>query len=258
MKDTMARLRMLNKETHAYKKRYSKEEVIYVMSTYSYATQGIFKVGRTKNIRARLNTHNSSHPNGDKMHVLAEFKVNDAQYAERILLGKLRGLVHAQETEWILCPFNLLYQLIECALDQDDRLNRLADEIIDMVNELRTQTFNMSRWIEGIDMSVFGVENPESNEIQLVSSSSDVLARFDVTNATNDQKQAFVRECMDAYKRTIIHPLEVNVLQVTWKAFQGFLIQQLNIPKSKFKATEWKDYVANTRDDSLQIKWRSS
>lgn len=257
MEETMERLRILNEEARDYKKRFSKDESIYIISTYAYAIKGIFKIGKTKNLKARLSSHNSSHPHGDKVRVLAEFKVSDAQLTERVLHNKLRGLALKKETEWFMCPFNMLVDLIEIALEEDDRLNDFVNKIIDLVSELRTQKFNPAKWTAGIDLSLFDKAEPQ--ELKLVDETSEVVAQFDVTSATEEQKQAFVRECIEAYKRTIEHPREFAVLQITWKLFQDFMRNQLGIPKSKFKATEWKKHVEQeaTADQHLAIQWRS-
>lgn len=45
---------------------------------------------------------------------------------------------------------------------------------------------------------------------------------------------------------------------IIWKTFQTFLVAQLPIVKSKFKATEWKAFVKEeAKKEKLQIKWRS-
>jgi uncharacterized protein YaaR (DUF327 family) len=257
MVESMERLRILNEEARDFKKRFTKDESIYIISTYSYATQGIFKIGKTKNLKARLSSHNSSHPNGDKFRVLSEFKVSDAQLTERILQNKLRGLALKNETEWFMCPFNMLVDLIEIALEEDDRLNDFVNKIIDLVSELRTQKFNTGKWTAGIDLSIF--EHAEPEEMKLCGPTNIVVAQFDVTVATAEEKRAFVRECIEAYKRTIVHPREVAVLQISWKLFQEFMRQQLGIPKKRFKKLEWRDRVEQETagDRQLAFQWRS-
>ena len=60
-------------------------------------------------------------------------------------------------------------------------------------------------------------------------------AVFNVTTASTEQKKAFVCQCIKAYKETIEEPNKL-----LWKTFQPYLIPLLNIPKSKYKALEWK------------------
>jgi hypothetical protein len=83
--------------------------------------------------------------------------------------------------------------------------------------------------MNGIDTSIF------REEYQLVSSDDELKASFDVTSSTEAQKKAFVAQCVQAYKTTIEEPNKI-----LWKTFQAFLITQLNLPKSKYKALEWK------------------
>ena len=55
-----------NKDLLKYKLQTEKNEYIYIASTKEYAKQGIFKIGRTKELKQRLTQHNSSHINEDE------------------------------------------------------------------------------------------------------------------------------------------------------------------------------------------------
>jgi hypothetical protein len=77
--------------------------------------------------------------------------------------------------------------------------------------------------MNGIDTSIF------RDEYQLIESGSageepTVQATFDITIATQEQKKAFVAQCVQAYRLTIQEPN-----QLIWKTFQTYLINQLQI-----------------------------
>jgi hypothetical protein len=70
--------------------------------------------------------------------------------------------------------------------------------------------------------------NPETQQ-------PEIQATFDITNATETQKKEFVAQCVQAYRLTIEEPN-----QLIWKTFQTYLLNQLQIPKYRFKALQWK------------------
>jgi phage anti-repressor protein len=229
-KDTaLNRINRVNLELLTFKKLNEKNESIYIVATYRYATQGIFKVGRTKCMKARTSGHNTTHIAGDKVKVLKEFKVNDSIVTENYIHRKLKGLLVHDEKEFFLCPYDLLENIIEVIISNDDAHNNLINSIIDTVYQLKCSNYSIEHWMNGIDTAIF------REEYQLVSSDYEVKVAFDVTSATEAQKKAFVAQCVQSYKITIEEPNKIM-----WKTFQAFLITQLNLPRYKFKALEWK------------------
>jgi hypothetical protein len=245
--EMLNRLHNINEELVTYKKLKEKNEHIYIVSTMQYASQGLFKVGRTKKIKKRNSSHNTTHTIGDKVKVLADFMVNCSATVEAIILKKLEGLRPSKDNEFLLCPFDLLRDAVDLIVDCDTRENETINSLIDTVFKLKCFSFNTTDWTSGLDMSIFGeniVMRIEDNE----------LARFDVTCATEEQKREFLKKCLEAYRQTIQEPL------VVWKHFQLSLLQALSIPKSRFKALEWRPFLeeeeANNKE--LNIKWRET
>lgn len=254
------RLNLLNIENLSFKKKLSKNETIYIVSTYAYSIQGIYKIGRTKNMKSRNSSHNTTHAPGDKVKILAEYKVNDSTLSERNIHNKLAGLALKDETEIFMCPFDMLNSLVDLVINCDEQLNDAVNRIIDMVYKLRTEQFDKDKWIIGLDMSVF------RDEMQLItngniSTEHTIAATFDMTTATEAQKQKFVRECIAAYRRTIQQPdtTESPIFNIAWKAFQEFIMSRLEVPRSRFKALEWKPFVKTevNSNPQLMIQWRS-
>lgn len=161
------RIHIVNEEYLSYKKLNEKNETIYIVSTYNYATQGIYKIGRTKNMKSRSSGHNTTHVSGDKVRVLNEFKVNDSKLIEKSIHKKLVGLLVKGDKEFFMCPYNLLENLIYDIVNDDDNHNKLVNIIVDAVNGLRTIKYNSKKWLSGIDMSIF------NNEMKLLSSNDE-------------------------------------------------------------------------------------
>ena len=241
------RINIVNLELLTFKKLNERNESIYIVATYRYATQGVFKVGRTKCMKTRISGHNNTHIAGDKVKVLKEFKVNDSVAVENYIHRKLKGLLVHDEREFFLCPYDLLENIIQVMLSNDESHNNLINSVIDAVYQLKCSTGSFlqtssflqneqnelsNKWMTGIDMSCF------REEYQLILSGTDepeIQAKFDMTMSTESQKKEFVAQCIQSYKDTIENPN-----QLIWKTFQTYLINQLQIPKYRFKSLHWK------------------
>lgn len=229
------RIHKVNIELLTYKKLNEKNESIYIVATHRYATQGIFKIGRTKNMKARNSGHNNTHIAGDKVKILKEFKVNDSVLTENYIHKKLKGLLVNGEKEFFIAPYDLLLNIIEVIIHNDAEHNDLINSVIDTVNKLKYDQYNSEHWMSGIPEDTF------HEEMRLIvpgdtDEPDEISATFDVSNATKEQKKAFVARCIEAYQQTILEPQQ----QLVWKAFQAYLIQQLSIPKYKYKALQWR------------------
>ena len=224
------RLNTVNIELLTFKKNNQQNESVYIVATYRYATQGIFKVGRTKCMKARTSGHNNTHITGDKVKVLKEFKVNDSVAVENYIHRKLKGLLVKNEKEFFLCPYDLLENIIDVIVNNDDNNNNLIDSIVDTVYQLKGFQ-NSPCWTRGIDINIFN----EEYKLICTGDEDEDKAVFNVTTASPEQKKAFVSECVKAYKETIEEPNKL-----IWKNFQAYFIPLLNLPKYKYKALEWK------------------
>ncbi len=251
-KKRIDRLYEVNSELLSYKKLTEKNEYIYLISTYNYVTKGLIKIGRTKNIKSRTSDHNTSHPTGDKIKILRSFRVNDSAMIETIIHKKLAGIRPDRNSEFFLCPYHLLVNIVELVIQLDDRENDAVNTLIENVYKIKQNGFNEDEWITDLDMSIFSekmvlIENPEERSV--------VRAEFDIANATKEQKNAFVKECIIAYNNNIAVPN--NMTSIVWTVFQTHLMQQLNIPKSRFKAQDWRDaFIDVAKKESIAIRLR--
>jgi len=244
--EKLHRLHILNIDLLSFKKAREKTDSIYINSLPHYAKQGLYKIGRTKNPKARISSQNSGRAPGDKLKIFAEFKVADAVLAERVIHAKLEGLRPDAASEFFMCPFNLLVDVIELIISQDDIANEAVGRVIDTVFRLRTLKFRSDEWTVGVD------EHLLRYDAVLTMPDGDEKA-FDLTQATNEQKQAFVNECFLAYQRTI------TASTVFWMTFQEVFKNALPIPKGTYKASHWKPFVKNAPLlEDKRIRWTGS
>ncbi len=253
----LTRLHNINAELLTYKKLKERNESIYLVSTFNQISNGLIKIGRTKNIKSRSSSHNTTHPAGDKVRILAEFKVNDSKSIESVIHKKLAGLRPDKKSEFFMCPYDLLYDIVDMIIHFDDQENEAIDKLIEAVFKLKQKEFRHLDWTSGLDMSIFDdkmrlieMSSGEDGEISQIQQ-----ADFDMTTATKEQKDAFIRDCILAYHKNISLPQKLPF--ITWTVFQEFFIDQMNIPKSKFKAVEWRDsFKEAAKQENIDVKMR--
>jgi hypothetical protein len=248
--DQLNRLHIIQKELLTYKKMISKDETIYIVSTATYARQGIFKIGRTKTaMKFRSSGHNNTHIGGDKVKVLKEFKVNDCVLVERNIHTKLRGLLIDGEKEFVMCPYDLLESIVDLIVNNDDEENDAVNKIVDVVYKLKQSAFNAVNWTQGIPDDIFV-------ETLTIIQGDEKIADLDISAWSEVHKKQFVLTCLKEYIK-IQNNINDDQFQIMWKTFQVFLAEQLPVPKSKFKVKEWKPIVKEQADEeNLTIKWR--
>lgn len=248
------RLATYNAELLSYKKFICKEQSLYVISSEYYARNGLFKIGRTKRIiQRRAGEHNTSHSSGDEMKVLKEFKVSDAVVVENTIKSKLKGLIPTEKREFVMCPYNLLIDIIGLIVHYDDQENYAINSLIDNVCAMRfKRTVSEIDWTEGLDMSIF------ENTLRLVGTDNEIVARFDISTSTKEQKELFIEKCLEAYLETIQQPREDAQTVILWSAFQCYVIKELGIPRYKFKSGEWKGVAEEvTEEKGVLVEWRA-
>jgi prophage antirepressor-like protein len=250
-KDELNRMHNTQRELLRYKTKLEKNETIYIVSTYHYAKQGIFKIGRTSGtMKARLSTHNTSHVSTDKVVVLREFKVNDSVFVEKNIHNKLEGLLIDGEREFFMCPFDLLESAVDMIIHNDDNENGFIAKIINIVYQLKNKIYNPDEWLKNIPDGLF----PSVDNINIQEGIAEPI-NLDVSQWTKEQKQEYIAKCIELYNAT---QTQVNAA-IIWKDFQQLIIAELigvGITKNKFKATEWKEAMTNeAKNKNYIVKW---
>lgn len=246
------RLNTIHKELITYKKKMTKDERIYIVSTAEYARQGIFKIGRTRNdMKRRSSGHNTSHIKGDKVKVLKEFMVADSVAIEKNVHTKLKGLLLDGEREFFLCPYYLLERIVDLIVNHDDDEHDVVNKTIDMVYELKQSAFNSSEWTRGLSDDIF-----EEN-IMTITCPGTSPVKMDVSAWSDEQKKEFVSNCLDEYIR-IENSTNDEDYRVVWKAFRDYLRSQLSMSVARFRPSDWRGYVkAEAERGSAVICWKS-
>ena len=167
------KLNYCQQELINFKKLKNKKEFIYIISSKTYAEQGLYKIGRTKNNpKSRLSTLNSGHCIKDKLQVITSFKVYNSKAAEdriKMILNNIRDHKNREFYKGIYCHLEEIVKLIcDNLYEESEKINTLVTLLTEMKN------FDDFLWTKGIkDLSIFETnvnlisKNKETNEIEL-------------------------------------------------------------------------------------------
>ncbi len=155
----LMRLEAFNRELIEYKQFLAKTECLYVGSTFDQARQGLFKVSKTANLKARNAVHNNTHPYGDEFVILHTIRCRTALPLEQRVKHVLQHFRPVSNREYYQLPFSLLVRAIE-KLDNDlDDEEELANELMDMMSQLKLSQHTID-WLEGVPQGIFLLQPP--------------------------------------------------------------------------------------------------
>ena len=233
------RINTINMELVSYKKSIDKDESIFIVATYNYATQGVFKVGRTKDMKNRLSGLNLTHISGDKVFLLHEFKVNDSLAINHYIHKKLKGFAARKGSEFFICQYNLLKQIIELIIDGDESYSDIINSIIDDMYNFKSSNHLIADWTRGITCNMYPenstavvvaepiiepideiidepiIDDHVSDQIvdQVIATIVDNYV-FNFASSTDEQKKEYTLKCIKDYKTTLNQSDEI-----LWKKF---------------------------------------
>lgn len=196
-----------------WKKYANKSEIIYIISTMNYASQGLFKIGRTRNsMKYRLSGHNVSRVDGDKMVLLAEFKVHNSIAVENYIHKCLTPLRKNEDKEFYFAPYSLLKHVVSLII------------IIDYMLSLRNRAAPMDPkiWLEGVEEDAFSIEEKELPALPFEATPELALN----INWNPLKRREYAIHCLYRYIADIAADAAGRYI-VAWKEFQEYLIKAL-------------------------------
>lgn len=106
-------------------------EVVYVISSNANAKMGLYKIGKTKNLKSRLSSLNTSNPDrvNDRLKALMVIKTYDCDSMEKMIHTHLDSYRHSDSKEWFKIDYNKLLAIVT-------HFQRVAQESINVINGL--------------------------------------------------------------------------------------------------------------------------
>jgi phage anti-repressor protein len=247
-----------------YKLFTEKSETIYIVSTVSLARQGLFKVGRTKNLPQRKASYNTAHPAGDEVIVLKQVMTCDSQALERRLTHVLKHFRPIDNREFCRIPFVMLSEIVDLC---SEHLNGEEDIVNQRTLQMATllQSSADINWAEGIEHLLTQVPaivdtqvpintlvppvdiqvQPVDTQVQPINTPNDpqyteapltlgeVVYRIEKYKLTDESASAIVEKVLSTLPRDSIQK---------FKIINELVRNQLK-PKTYYKAAEWKTLI---------------
>ncbi len=122
---------------------------IYVMSTKSYISQNLFKIGHTADLSKRVKQHKTGRASGDEMYLLFSMKVFNSEIMEKFIFSKLEQFRHNRYELFHINYYMLIDLLKEFERMENDNNNNF-NSIISKYKPEDIQQVDLSKDIESI------------------------------------------------------------------------------------------------------------
>jgi hypothetical protein len=157
----IARVTQCNVELMNYKLFLNKTETLYIASTESLARQGLFKVGRTINVKSRAASLNTSHPSTDKFVMLHEIKCGSSKQLELRAAHVLQHVRYTTDREFYKIPFNMLVKILTKLEDDLNADETMMNDLVKILEEFKYMRGEID-WMNGIPADKFLIEGAPS------------------------------------------------------------------------------------------------
>lgn len=222
------------------------DEMIYILSTESYAHQGVFKVGETQNMDLRTPGHNNTRVGPDKVAILASFKVHDAKLVEKYIHKRLEPFLISGTREFFHLPYRTLYDIVNKIIAFDNSLNGIVNANVKQVNDLHTHLIAAPDWFLGLEDKKFPDERKKKITVQ----------GFDASLTDTDARREVCQQVLSGYM-TILLESDFNIAGDVELWFENIKVSEKELTsyfksnimygqKTKFKPTEWLTELRTT------------
>jgi hypothetical protein len=151
------------------------ESYIYVMTTKSYISQNLFKIGQTTNLEKRVKQHKTGRANGDEMYLVFSMKVYNSDNVEKFIFNKLESFKHNKYE-----LFNINYHML-----------------MDLMNEFKRCEEENNKNIN----SIFSKYNPEEIKYVYMSNNIEEIEREAYKSAEIDRHKKYTPPVVDKIKK---------------------------------------------------------
>lgn len=259
-----------NKELLTFKLMIEKTETVYIMSSKSYAKQGLWKIGRTKQkVTSRLASINTACPAGEAIHVLKEIKTHSSVELEKRCHWILRNLRPTYTREWFLSSWGRLTQLLDIIAENMDKEINIVNELIKEVHSIDGS--GETQYIAGLDMCIFEPKPREIIDLTHSTESTTSNQSIDITGLTTLQKKEKLIEAVNKFVRSHFENMEkfdyntdkdsdAVTIPLIWTNILMNLMHICKIQKkTNIKANLWKPTMREMIAESScldSVKWR--
>jgi MSV199 domain/T5orf172 domain len=122
-------------------------EYVYVLTSKRYYNNGMFKIGKTTNLKNRLGGYNTGAALGDdEMFYICAIQCFDCAGLEKILHKSLAAFHHSKE--WFHVPHKVLFEVIKIVIQQQRQLCDIINTEMSKLSDIKTIDYTKDQYLE--------------------------------------------------------------------------------------------------------------
>jgi phage anti-repressor protein len=249
----------VNKELLTFKLMKEKNQTLYVMSNKNFASQGLFKVGKTINKASKRATNlNTANPIGEDITVLYEIKTYDSLALEKRCHSIFQNLRPTKKREYFLCVYDRLIRLLNIIADNMDKEINEVNEIVKIIYDKSD-----NKWTAGLNMNIF---EPKVLSITISQGTESKTETVNITNMTDVEKLELAKKIIERFiqdkKGIPNYDFETNKnnlyenkpIEIKWCNIRDYCSTKYK----GFKKSEWRSLFRDITlpTNGVNYKWR--
>ena len=249
-----------------------KTEVVYIMTSNTYADQGLFKVGRTKTPRSRTVQLNSGRTEGDRLFVVNEFKTGSSTQLEVRVHYLLKNFRDTTQREFFHIPYKILYDIMVDFSNDLDVEEEKVNVIVQRLYDLQKVSPGLIKWREGMpalidtdEEKITPAGDMGNTDETKIAPPTDAHEHVDVPTAPVPVAppklltSALMTEAeIIAIITKVIHEVALAGMARQKDISDGIKKALPRGRKTKYKFSQWKDYIVKlAKDLGIIIKSRA-
>lgn len=243
--ETIRRFKILEQEVLAAKIQKEKQEYIYIMTSLQYGRRGLFKIGRSKCLKNRQASLDTSHTPDDPFVILYSRLCYSNVDLEHRIKEVMKNLRHSTKKEFYFGPFELLKDRVDAIAERHD--SDVEDVNEDYEPVMESQQEEDYDYLEGVDMSVFDAAPKPRARSRTKKPTESVVEPEQEPKRLPEQRDVgydIVTKAIDAYAEAnkidykYVEDSRTKQIIIGWKSFIPFL-QDLT-PIAKRDIMQWR------------------
>lgn len=238
-----------------------KNQIFYIVTTDQYTAQNRYKFGgvdRRSSLKSNLNNYNRGECEGNKHYYVYIKECYNYKAIEQLLKSAIPVFFKDNKSvknEMVHCHYDIFKEVVDTAIDN-------TDGFIDHVNGLIKRMIQLTIYETPVHPKPIDIS--KRAVLTITENGEEKTTVFNWDTMTDEEVYQGIKICLRLYakeelKQEWIYDSDKDnkELQVIWKDFKQYLINQFNIPKYGFKAMSWRKKIEPLDNNAkrLNVTW---